>query len=84
MLQPIPSDFSRWRFSFDLPAAKTSASEGARLKLKLHRLKPDGIFGGHPIEARGLSVRLKLKLHRLKPDGIFGVHPIEARGLSLG
>jgi hypothetical protein len=33
-----------------------------RLKLKLHRLKPDGI--GH-----ASFVRLKLKLHRLKPDG---------------
>jgi hypothetical protein len=37
------------------------------LKLKLHRLKPDGIRGTHP-------GRLKLNLHRLKPDGIRGTH----------
>jgi hypothetical protein len=35
-----------------------------QLMLKLHRLKPDGIWEG------ALLVRLKLKLHRLKPDGI--------------
>ena len=36
-----------------------------RLKLKLHRLKHDGIL------ALLVVVRPKLKLHRLKHDGIF-------------
>jgi hypothetical protein len=65
-ISEIPSRVSRWSFNFTLNRVDGNERFAITfsLKLKLHRLKPDGIWGRKPF------VRLKLKLHRLKPDGI--------------
>jgi hypothetical protein len=73
-LQPMELQFQPKVTGLDMPKTENSIGWSpmvsgrecisVRLKLKLHRLKHDGISGP------GNLVRPKLTLHRLKPDGI--------------